>query len=596
VGTKFLGGHRPNVITFCFVFHKGPPTRSTTMLGFDESTTTETPSWIDLVAWLSFITVISIQTLYGLVKFLNVIRSLDYVVKTKNQPEKGGKIVEGSEPVVTIQICAYNETKSVLEATIDAACQVKWPQDKLFIQVLDDSTDPKTSQIIESLAASWRRKNVSCNRYSRPDRKGYKAGSLQYHTNKIKGDFVAIFDADHRCAPQFLQRTVRQFFHSDGTDKPEIGLVQTPWAFYNTHQSLLTEHDALSLDVSHAVDQVARYHALGGFGFNGTGGIWRTKAIQDAGGWSGDTLSEDLDISYSAYMAGYRFVYLRDVPQMLEIPSNYMALKEQKRRWIRGVLQVCRKLLIPIWSAPNVPRKFKMEAFFYMTFSAWFLLGFMSLTIVPILYYGKGGFSASQLMSYLLVPYVPISMAAVVAIYTKVAAAHYKTFCSRTYRLIFIPVLVVFYFGASVFSGTAFLEGLLSNDATFHSTPKTGVSDESKDNANNDSKDEANVDDERTTPLLSPSSSDEIDEKTPNKVQSSILASLYDMGLISSGLAIAAALISMMLQETMELLAVENQIGKIILLWLMGSLPISGLCLCHGVALWGAILNSFKKQ
>ena len=139
-----------------------------------------------------------------------------------------GTITPGSEPLVTIQICSYNEGR-VVEKTVEAACKLDWPREKLCVQLLDDSTDPTSQAIAQEVCNYWKRNGVNCEYQTRPDRVGYKAGNLAYHIRNVRGDFIAIMDSDHICEPDFLQRAVPHFYKENGEPNYEIGLVQTPW-------------------------------------------------------------------------------------------------------------------------------------------------------------------------------------------------------------------------------------------------------------------------------------------------------------------------------------------------------------------------------
>lgn len=153
---------------------------------------------------------------------------------------KPGPIEAGKEPHVTVQICAYNEG-SVVPDTIASACMIDWPKDKLTIHVCDDSTDTMSTFLIEKTVEYMKKRGFDCERLSRPDRVGYKAGNLRYNFPKIKGEYVAYFDADHRPEPDFLRNTMPYFFDEEGKSKKKTALVQTPWAFHNTHENILTE-------------------------------------------------------------------------------------------------------------------------------------------------------------------------------------------------------------------------------------------------------------------------------------------------------------------------------------------------------------------
>ncbi|KAL7574741.1 hypothetical protein ACA910_017305 [Epithemia clementina (nom. ined.)] len=421
---------------------------------------------------LMLLILVTILNLYALAKLMNAFRTLWYTKFLTSKPLQGGHIAEGSEPKVTIQICCYNE-QAVIEATINAACSVDWPKDKLFVQILDDSTD-NTSAIVQDLAASWREKGVNCVCYTRPTRRGYKAGNLYDMDDKVVGDFVALFDADHRCDVNFLRRTVPHFFNKDGSDKPEIGLVQVPWAYYNAHANLLTKYDALNLDLSHVIEQQGRSAALQCFGFNGTGGIWRHAAIHAGGGWQWDTVVEDLDLSYLAHLGGYKFVYLRDLPQQLELPSSILAHKQQKHRWTKGFWQVLRKSLWNILENKKSSIWLKLEAFFHMSCAIANPITLVVMVLVSMASYQD---ALSLFMAlYCLAPFASYSFCVIITCYGKVTDkdGNYRTFWSRTKRIGLLPVMIMIAVGISVYETFAVYEGIVSDDATFLRTPKEG--------------------------------------------------------------------------------------------------------------------------
>lgn len=210
------------------------------------------------------------------------------------------RILEGSLPSelphITIQIVTYNEEHVVLE-TIQRACAVDWPKNKLTVQVLDDSTKGSSQDLIAKAVATKKSEGVNVVHLKRPDRIGFKAGNLRHHFDSIEGDFVVQLDADHWLDKNFLKAAMRGFYNRQGSLRLDIGLVQAPWCYYNTHQNLLTEVDAFALDIHHVIEQTARCSLYGVFGFNGTGGIWRKEAIQAAGGWAWVSLAH-VDLRY----------------------------------------------------------------------------------------------------------------------------------------------------------------------------------------------------------------------------------------------------------------------------------------------------------
>lgn len=182
---------------------------------------------------------ITVQLVYSIGRLPNLFRTL-VATRFFTWSPKGGKIVPQKEPGVTIQICAYNEG-DVVEETINHACQVDWPREKLFIHVCDDSTDQESIAVIGNAVSVWKAKGIQIEHLRRPHRIGYKAGNLRYHFDSVQTDYVAHFDADHRMEKDFLRRSMPFFYDPQGEVKPKIGLVQSAWAYYNIHQNLLTE-------------------------------------------------------------------------------------------------------------------------------------------------------------------------------------------------------------------------------------------------------------------------------------------------------------------------------------------------------------------
>eukprot|EP00934_Nitzschia_sp_Nitz4_P007183 Nitzschia sp. Nitz4//scaffold26_size159584//147282//150785//NITZ4_002520-RA/size159584-processed-gene-0.248-mRNA-1//-1//CDS//3329545169//7173//frame0 len=427
----------------------------------------------DWTLMICFLFLTTLLNLYALAKLRNIIRAVISTRFFTDKPKQGGNIPPGKEPMVTIQISCFNEG-NVIEDTINAACDVDWPKDKLTVQICDDSTD-ETIDIIDAVCERWRERGVSCERLTRPNRVGYKAGCLHYHTDRIQGDFVAMFDADHRCENQFLRRCVPHFFSKRGRQKRKVGLVQCPWAYYNTHENLLTEYDALNLDTAFVLEQTGRSAALGIFSFNGTGGIWRKQAIQAGGGWSWETITEDLDLSYESYMAGYQFIYLRDLPQQLELPAGIRAHVQQKYRWTKGFFQVARKTLFRIFRNPLTPILLKIEVFFQYTGAIAYTLTLCVVFLAPILSYRR--LFSPMLIGYTIAPAVIPLFGGTCTIFGKVSGSNhqYKTFASRCKRMLFLPTLYMFALGMMIFETHAMYDGMTSDDATFVRTPKEGT-------------------------------------------------------------------------------------------------------------------------
>ncbi|RMH22757.1 MAG: glycosyltransferase [Gemmatimonadetes bacterium] len=260
---------------------------------------------------------------------------------------------ESSLPVVTVQLPVYNELP-VVERLIDAACALDYPRDRLEIQVLDDSTDA-TVEVAARCVARWRARGVDVQHVRRPERTGYKAGALAHGAARARGDFFLVLDADF-VAPPGLIRALLPPFRDD-----RVGMVQARWDHLNPDENWLTRGQSLLLDGHFLFEQGGRWAGERFFNFNGTAGMWRRSCIEDAGGWEHDTLTEDLDLSYRAQMAGWRFEYLDDVAVPAEIPSTVTALEVQQRRWAKGGVQTARKVLPRLLAGPW-PLRVKAEA------------------------------------------------------------------------------------------------------------------------------------------------------------------------------------------------------------------------------------------
>ncbi len=255
-------------------------------------------------------------------------------------------------PVVTVQLPLYNEP-AVAARLLDAVVALDWPADRLEIQVLDDSTD-ETSQICAARVAAAAAAGFAIHHLRRADRSGYKAGALDAGRRVAGGEFVAVLDSDFLAPPSFLRDTVPHFAD------PRVAMVQARWEHLNRTRSLLTRVQALLLDGHFAIEQRARAHREHIFNFNGTAGVWRATAIEAAGGWHADTLTEDLDLSYRAALlpssgasdasgssspsGAWRFVYLEGVAIPAELPEQMSAFRTQQFRWAKGSIEVALKL------------------------------------------------------------------------------------------------------------------------------------------------------------------------------------------------------------------------------------------------------------
>ncbi|CAL9198325.1 unnamed protein product [Musa hybrid cultivar] len=248
-------------------------------------------------------------------------------------------------PMVLIQIPMYNE-KEVYQLSIGAACGLSWPSDRIIIQVLDDSTDPAIKELVQIECQRWASKGVNIKYEIRDNRNGYKAGALKEgmkHSYVKHCDYVAIFDADFQPEPDFLWRTIPFLEHN-----PRIGLVQGRWKFVNSNDCLMTRMQEMSLDYHFTVEQEVGSSTYAFFGFNGTAGVWRINALNEAGGWKDRTTVEDMDLAVRASLKGWKFIFLGDLRVKSELPSTLTAYRYQQHRWSCGPANLFRKMVLEI--------------------------------------------------------------------------------------------------------------------------------------------------------------------------------------------------------------------------------------------------------
>jgi cellulose synthase/poly-beta-1,6-N-acetylglucosamine synthase-like glycosyltransferase len=281
-------------------------------------------------------------------------------------------------PHVTVQLPIYNE-RYVAERLIKTAANIVYPGNLFEIQVLDDSTD-ETQAIVKKLVYDLQNQGVNIAHLHRSERSGYKAGALANGLLHASGDFIAVFDADFLPTSDFLLRTIPYF------QDPQVGFVQARWKHLNRDYSLLTLFQSLILDGHFVVEQFARFQAGYWFNFNGTAGIWRRKTVEDVGGWTADTLTEDLDLSYRAFMKGWRAIYTRDITVPAELPVSFSAYRRQQQRWARGSFECAIKFVPRIWQA-HFPLAQKVEATFHLTGNMVYLLVCALSILYPLVLY-----------------------------------------------------------------------------------------------------------------------------------------------------------------------------------------------------------------
>ena len=369
-------------------------------------------------------------------------------------------------PQVLIQLPVYNE-KYVIERLLRSVAELDYPKDLLSIQLLDDSTDETAliaGRVLKELAATGHH----FNHIRRWNRVAYKAGALSYGLEQDNSEFVAVFDADFLPQRDFIKNILCHFAD------PKIGMVQTRWAHVNANYSLLTKLMALGIDNHFSVEQGGRQAAGCMINFNGTAGMWRRQAIDQAGGWSADCLTEDLDLSFRAQIHGWKFKFVEDILTPSELPVELSAIRGQQHRWTKGAVETSRKNLALLWQADRNLRE-KLVGTFHMVNSSIFLplfvfgVAFWALGFVP-------GTGIEQLAWYMHVPLL-ISVLALFFTYWVSQRATQTGTAAKPPLIVFVDValFIVMTTGFSLANAIAVVEGLVGKITPFERTPKFNV-------------------------------------------------------------------------------------------------------------------------
>ncbi len=408
-----------------------------------------------------------ILVIYGIASILLLLYGINcylmiYYSSGKRKLPKRDFIIDGSWPQVTIQLPIYNE-QNVAERVIRAAAAMDYPRECLEIQVLDDSND-ETIGIVDKVIEELRGTGVDIKALRRDNREGFKAGALAYGTSLAKGEYLAVFDADFVPKPDFLRKCVPAF----QTDS-KVAFVQARWGHLNRTESLLTRCQALGIDGHFLVEQPARASAGLFMNFNGTAGIWRKAAIEDVGGWSNATLTEDLDLSYRVQLAGWKPYYIEDVVAPAEIPVTIAALKSQQFRWAKGSIQTAQLMLPRVWRGPYTAFQ-KIEALLHLTnYMVHPLMLILAILAFPILQFNLVKMSPWVFM----IAIIPLA-AATFGPSTMYTIATLRNPDTKKTSFLWLPLLVIYGTGIAVSNAIAVFEAVIGKPSSFIRTPKKG--------------------------------------------------------------------------------------------------------------------------
>jgi cellulose synthase/poly-beta-1,6-N-acetylglucosamine synthase-like glycosyltransferase len=384
-----------------------------------------------------------------------------HLIRLVRRRDRAGRIPPPPRewPTVTVQLPVYNE-RYVVERLLDAAAAVDYPRDRLEIQLLDDSTD-ETSALAARKVRELRAAGVDVAHLRRDGRQGYKAGALQFGLSLARGELLAVFDADFVPPPSILRDLVPHFAD------PRVGVAQARWQHLNRDYSLLSRAQAIALDGHFVVEQAARMRGGRFLNFNGTAGVLRKSCVLEARGWQHDTLTEDLDLSYRAQLLGWRVIFAPDVECPAELPVEMNAFKVQQHRWVKGSVQVARKLLPAIWRSRE-PISVKVEATVHLTSNvAYVLLLLVALVVYPVVlarYETRSPLFAAADWTLFLAATPPVLF------YFAYAQRESRRDWVRQLR--YVPVAMTIGVGLALNNTRAVVEGLVGRGGHFHRTPK----------------------------------------------------------------------------------------------------------------------------
>jgi cellulose synthase/poly-beta-1,6-N-acetylglucosamine synthase-like glycosyltransferase len=413
----------------------------------------------DLALLIPYFAVLIILASYGMHRYVLVF--LYYKNRKKRVTEPPGHFAE--LPRVTVQLPIFNE-QFVVERLVEAICRLDYPRDRLDIQVLDDSTD-ETVAVARAVVEHYAELGHPISYHHRDNREGFKAGALREGMKTAQGEYIAIFDADFVPKEDFLLRLIHHF------TEPQVGMVQARWTHINRNYSFLTEVEAILLDGHFILEHGGRSRTGVFFNFNGTAGMWRRQAIEEAGGWQHDTLTEDTDLSYRAQLKGWKFVYLQDVECPAELPIEMTAFKTQQARWAKGLIQVSKKILPQVMRS-DVPRKVKIEAWYHLTANLSYpLMIVLSTLLLPamIVRFYQGWFQ----MLYIDLPLFLASTFSISSFYLVSQKELYPRTWPRTF--LYLPFLMALGIGLTITNTRAVLEALAGIQSSFKRTPKYRV-------------------------------------------------------------------------------------------------------------------------
>jgi len=372
-------------------------------------------------------------------------------------------------PSVSVHLPVYNE-KRVIPRLLDSVLAFDYPHDKLEVIVVDDSTDD-TTLLLQSYQEKYHEFVTIVHREKRD---GFKAGALQAALDRSKGEFFVLFDADYVPAPDFLKKMV-PYLCSDSM----AAFAQARQGYLHSVNSWVARALGLGIDAYAFVDQEARFSADLLTHFSGSGGVFRKAAVVDVGGWSPDTLAEDLDLSIRLRLRGWRWVYDRSIECPGELPASFTVLRRQQFRWASGFAGCLSKHLRNLVTTNQMSLMQKGEAMIYLSgYAASPLIAIgVALAILYCLVFPLdfilNGFWHNALAAF-TVAMSALIYTAPLAMFTVAVYRSTEGWQRRMRRVSDLLCLGVLSVGIFLTSARAVVSGLLNRATYFYRTPKRG--------------------------------------------------------------------------------------------------------------------------
>jgi len=316
-------------------------------------------------------------------------------------------------------------------------------------------------------------------------RTGYKSGALEAGRKVSEAEFIAILDSDFVPNPDFLERTMPHFYTQEGLALEDLALVQTQWGHLNHADSLLTQSQSLWVDDHHTLQMSMRARMWNFVNFTGTAGIWRARAIHDAGGWSSRSLVEDCELSFRVLFAGYRTTFVKEIVQPAELPDTYTAYKAQQKRWTQGWAQLTRLHLYHLMFEYQCGFLKKCQLLYHMFVSSQWILWLVWLCLVPWLIVNNIWFPNGVIWTYFgfcfyMLPFPCFAIFMTICATFETTCTYGESgnnFTERLWRLLRIMPNTFINAGMLPHQGLSYLEGLVTLNSEFERTPKRGTID-----------------------------------------------------------------------------------------------------------------------